>query len=170
MALLLEAFSVYVKLESVDSKFLGGRQAFAETVKNDMFVYDYYIFSCGFLTYYDAMEYYNELLAYGLTTDDIAIASQIEEILTDSPWLKYSKMGFDTGKQMANISICHHIDEGEVKRFSTPSVWVYEGSISENCTALKSDAKHLIKRDEKTGEVSTDKPFIKEYHYPDEFA
>lgn len=168
MALLLEAFCVYVKIESIDSKFLGGRQAFSETVRTDMFSYDEYIFSCGFLTYQNAKEYYNDLLTYGLTPDDIAIASQIEEILTDSPWLKYSKMGFDTGKQMANISICNHIDEGEAKRFSTPSVWVYEGSISENCTALTSDAEHLIKRDMKTGSVSTDKPFIKEYQYRDE--
>ena len=169
MALLLEAFCVYVKIESIDTKFLGERQAFAETVRTEMFVHDDYIFSCGFLTYEDALEYYDELLKYGLTPDDIAIASQIEEILTDSPWLKCSKMGFDTGKKMANISICHHIDEGEVKRFSTPSVWVYEGSISENFTALTSDAEHLIKRDMQTDSVSTDKPFIKEYHYPDEF-
>jgi len=167
MALLLEAFCVYVKIESIDSKFLGGRQAFAETVRTDMFVHDEYIFSSGFQTYQEAKEYYDYLLSFGLTPDDIAIASQIEKILTDSPWLKFSEMGFNTGKQMANITVCYHMCEGEAKKFSTPSEWVYEGSISEDCTVLTS-SEALSKRDAKGRPVPVGTSIIQEYLYKDE--
>lgn len=167
MGLLLEAFCVYVKLESISSKFDGGAEAFDNTVDTIMFSHDEFIFSCEFQTYREAKEYYDLLLTFGLTSEDVAIASQSEGILTDTSWLKVSSGTFNTGNQVANVGLIFHIDDNST-RFSTPKSWLYEGSLSEDCIALTSDSEHLFTRNDETGLISTDIPFIKEYRFRDE--
>ncbi len=168
MPLLLEAFCVYIKLESIHSNFIGGVEAFDNTVDTIMYSHDDYIFSCAFKTYNEAQEYYELLLTFGLTNEDIAIASQAEGILTDTAWLKTSSVTFNTGKQVATVAVISHKDDSST-RFSTPKEWLYEGSLSEDCITLTNDSEKLFNRDGENKAASLDGPFIKEYCYPDEF-
>jgi len=167
MGLLLEAFCVYIKLESIYSKFNGGVDAFDNSVNTNMYSHDEYIFSCGYKSYYEAKEYYDFLIKFGLETEDIAIASQAEGIITDSPWLKTYTVTFNTGKQEATVATISHIEDTST-RFSTPKEWVYEGSLSEDCIALTNGSEQLFNRNNENGLISTDKPFIKEYRFRDE--
>ena len=92
MAVLIEAISVVVKRSSVDEKFNGGWQAFADDVPNDTLCADDEIVRVGFMSPADVESYVQHLESLGLTyvrdnmAQDMVVVDQQRGLAISCDW------------------------------------------------------------------------------------
>lgn len=145
MAVLVEALSVIVRKDSIESKFIGGKDAFLDLIPNTTFCYDDELARIGFMTPTDVEAFIENLEMHGLQfrspigAVDIAVVDQLHGPTTDVSWLEVSQIGIGDGRKVTacwlfegeKIGYGVHI-KGESLSLAVPEGWVYENSISSN--------------------------------------
>jgi hypothetical protein len=130
MAVLVEAFSVIVRREAVNTRFAGGMSAFLQTFPNRAAYHDPDLFRVGFMDSTDASAYVESLEASGLTfhrdevTIDIAIVIQDQGPTMASPWLKYKNVEIDG----MTLSICW-LAGSDPKKIAVPHGWTRDAAL-----------------------------------------
>jgi tetratricopeptide (TPR) repeat protein len=155
MAVLIEAFSVIVRISSIEKKFKGGWNAFFETIPNSTFCRDEYIARIGFMKPEDVQAFMEHMEVNGLISKekgvakDIAVVDQLRGPNTDVPWLTFGKISTDS----INIMACA-LKGKELNKVAFPKNWKYEGSLSDKPGFAKpeNEGDHLqfLRRDENT--------------------
>jgi len=135
MAVLIEAYSVVIKGDSLLNKWPGGWKAFESAVPNKTLCTDGSLVRVGFMVYQDAIEYcrtlgVNNLVAVTKEKDgDYVLVGQLEGPMFKPEWLKFEHMEKakdDTKK----IAVCRLV--GDTKPgLSAPIGWKYDGSLSD---------------------------------------
>jgi tetratricopeptide (TPR) repeat protein len=155
MAVLIEAFSVIVRISSIEKKFKGGWNAFLETIPNSTFCRDEYIARIGFMNPDDVQAFIEHMEVNGLlfkengASTDIAVADQLRGPTTDVPWLTFGRISNDS----INIMACA-LEGKELNKVAFPQNWKYEGSLSDKPRLAKpeNEGDHLqfLRRNENT--------------------
>ena len=134
MPVLIEGLSVVVKRTSIDSKYLGGWEAFLCDVPNRTLCYDDDIARVGFMTPPDAQGFVEHLQAKGLSlieegvAIDIAGVSQLSGLLAKCDWLEFGHLELDGPGD--RIAFCKLVGT-EATNVACPTDWQYEGSLSQ---------------------------------------
>lgn len=81
MAVLVEAFSVIVRRDAVNTRFAGGMSAFLETFPNQSACHDADLFRVGFMDSADARAYVESLEASGLNFHRNAVTIDLATVL-----------------------------------------------------------------------------------------
>ena len=147
MAVLVEAISVIVRRDAIESKYLGGWDAFEKDSPNATLCADEHLARVGFMTPVDVESFIKYLVSYGLVfldsgkAKDIVVADQQSGITTECDWLKFGKLGFGSS---GKVSACWLFDGPRIAagihlsspsmQIATPHGWVFEGSLSQTFT------------------------------------
>jgi len=130
MAVLAEAISVILQIESIESG--PGWDEFNEIVTNDTGCADGFLVRVGFMTPVDVESFINEAERIGLnhqidgTAKDLVVVDQKGGCTTPCDWVEVGKINLGPGSVVA----CRHVDD-ESKQVFTPDGWEYSGSLSE---------------------------------------
>ena len=144
MAVLIEAISVVVRREVIDSRFPGGWDEFVCEVPNNTLCTDGQLARVGFMSPEDVREFVMMLGMGGLTyledgkAIDIAVVDHQRGPMADVDWLEFAYLPFgDTGKKVAAAWLFdgprmgHGIHvPGEDFNLATPEGWCFEESLS----------------------------------------
>jgi hypothetical protein len=128
MAINFGGFAVIVRNATLEGRFPGGVEAYAQQAPNGTFTSDGTICAVSFCVFDDASLWANKLVAGGLSdpaaaSEDIAIVSGLGHLLTQSLWLKCGlRIGTDAGGASADVPLAWVIDEEPVT-FSPPPGW-----------------------------------------------
>lgn len=131
MAVLVEAFSVLIRVKAIESLLLGGVPRFFELVPNETLCSDGVLCRVGFMAMEDALFFANQLLGEGLTaaTDgcvespDVAIASQSGEMVYPCAWIELDQLEIGgVGRTVWGASM---EGKGELP-LATPKGWTYD--------------------------------------------
>lgn len=133
MAVLIEAISVVVRLETIADKYPGGVEQYVSDCPNNTLCMDKDITSVRFMTSGDANNFINGLVRDGLRCvtdgeyDEIAVVDQFDGFCMPCDWLDFTNSA--GSKNIKRISACK-IKGGPVDCVSTPPEWHYETSLS----------------------------------------
>jgi hypothetical protein len=143
MAVLVEAISVIVRRDAIDSKYLGGWDAFEENTPNRTLCMDEHLARIGFMSPTDVESFIKYLESYGLVyldneaAQDIAVADQQSGLTAECDWLEFGKLGFGSA---GKVSACWFFDGPRIAagthlsslsmQLATPVGWEFEGSLS----------------------------------------
>lgn len=112
MAILIEAFTVVTRIETLEQKYPGGLEAYRKSCPDWTSCMDNYLVGrIGFARLQDAEDHAVSLTEYGITyiTGDefgeIAVVDQIDgPAILPCPWLEFGSMWVMDGKQ--KVSVC----------------------------------------------------------------
>jgi len=143
MAVLAEAISVIIKMQSIIHKFPGGWEEFTSYVPNKTLCADGEIIRVGFMDSIDVEEYINFLETNGLIyidnnqARDIIVVDQIKGPLVDCHWIEFGTI--DIGRDiMQKISACR-ITGSKIKDIVLPENWQYDKSLSKEYLITETD-------------------------------
>ena len=151
MAVLAEALSVIVRLDSIKSKYKGGWDGFINDIPNRTLCFDNEIARIGFMTPHDVKTYKDLLeckrlrFLYDDKAIDMAVVDQWTGLTTDCDWLEFGRFKYE---KEGMISMCWYFDEPRDKgagtyindlsmRLATPHGWKYEGSLSQTSKFIR---------------------------------
>jgi len=164
MAVLVEAISVIVRIESVWRSFNGGWEAFLETIPNRTYCADDSIARVGFMAPKDVEAYVSVLETGGLVfrrdgqAVDFAVVDQLRGPTVPAPWLEYSRVVVDDMAVFACWLAGEHFTG-----LSVPDGWSFSKSLSrapgfvpnakveERMTFLRREGGVDVYRDEQSG-------------------
>lgn len=104
MPVLAEAISVIIKDSAIRSKFVGGIDAFYDTIPNSTYCCDGKIHRLGFMTPDDNKQYVQLLERNGLTFIidgqfiDIAVVDMLRGTTIECPWIGFARKQFFKGQ------------------------------------------------------------------------
>lgn len=138
MAVLVEAISVIVRRDAIDSKYLGGWDAFEENTPNRTLCMDENLARIGFMSPPEVESFIKYLESYGLVyLQDIAVADMQFGLKAKCDWLKFGKLGFGSAEK---VSVCWFFDDPRIAggthlsdlsiQLATPVNWKFEGLLS----------------------------------------
>ena len=143
MAVLVEAISVIVRRDSIESKYRGGWVGFVNDSPNSTLCADDEIARVGFMDPSDVRSFVFNLEREGLTflsdgkAVDLAVADQQRGLSTECEWLEFGRLRFG---EKGEISACWFFDgprhgaglhmEGRTMQLATPEGWRFEDSLS----------------------------------------
>lgn len=149
MAVLVEAYSVIIKRESIVSKFKGGWDSFLQSVPNNTMCDDGELIRIGFMDANDAEAYCVELELLGLSFShdgfkDVAQVDQEKGVMSPCDWLKFTEIKLEDHEPgLVHVCILKSpmeqalgddvlILRGDPPRISLalPANWNYEHSLS----------------------------------------
>jgi len=148
MAVLVEAFSVIVRRDSIDKSFAGGWSAFVRTIPNRTSCYEDELVRVGFMEP-DSVRQYIETLEQGglvfLDDDkavDMVVCDQHDGPTTTCDWVEFGKLPIDNDRKVAAAWLYEgrrfagglHF-KGTSMQLATPAHWQYEGSLSQGSQA-----------------------------------
>jgi hypothetical protein len=142
MAVLVEAISVLVRLETIAEKYPGGVDQYAQDCPNGTFCMDEDITRVGFMDPDDVVAFIANLehLGFQCITDDkcdeVAVADQVNGIVIPCDWLEHLYLVLFEGD--VRVFICKIADKplGEIV---FPAGWNYEASLSKRFITVKSE-------------------------------
>ena len=140
MPVLVEAFSVIVRVDAIKTRHDGGWEDFRDGVPNRSLVCDNELARVGFMTNEDVDRYIAVLEAKGLRflkdgqAKDIAVVDQWHGLLTPCDWLEVGQMGGEA----VRVTACRLTGSEETQLF-TPEGWQYEGSASQMLRRIPKD-------------------------------
>ena len=137
MPVLIEAISVVVRRDAIESKFLGGWEAFMGWVANRTLCADADIARVGFMAPADVKHFVDELQTVGLTylangrAVDIVVADQQRGLAAPCDWAEVGRVESDSlgGTVMA----CRFVGSTD-STLVTPDGWTFERSLSHQFT------------------------------------
>jgi hypothetical protein len=152
MAVLIEAFSVLVRRDSIENHFTGGWRAFLETIPNWTCCYEEELVRVGFMDPGGVRQYIDTLVEGGLVflndgkAVDIVVCDQHDGPTTTCDWIEFGKLhiGDDTRVSAAWLfegtkpGFGLHI-KGTSMQLAVPEGWQYEGSLSQG-----SRGQHMV--------------------------
>jgi hypothetical protein len=133
VAVLIEAYSILVRREAIELRFLGGVEAFEAFVPNRTLLTDGSLFRVGFLAHHDAMVFATGLVRRGLVGPsgdewrDFALTDHRIGVLGRAPWLGVGHMPVDGGEVMAGW-----LAEVEPGAVVVPTGWRFAGSLTDS--------------------------------------
>lgn len=145
MAVLVEAISVIVRRDAINSRFLGGWRRFLSLVPNSTVCFDEDLARAGFMAPPDVESFVRKLEQGGLVflSDghcvDIAVVDQMRGPTMPAEWLEFARMPLN-GDTHRKISACWLFEEPRIAagihipakgfQIATPPGWTYEHSLS----------------------------------------
>ena len=142
MAVLIEAISVVIRLETIADKYPGGVEQYIEDCPNHTLCLDDDLVRVGFMTGHDLFDFIGSLERLGFKYiddygefDEIAVVDQHDGIVRPCDWLEYLNLVIFKGD--LRISICK-IKGGAIGSIAFPAGWNYENSLSKKTIALDS--------------------------------
>jgi hypothetical protein len=140
MAVLIEALSVVIRLETVADKYPGGVEQYIEDCPNHSLCLDDDLVRVGFMTGCDALDFIRSLERLGFKHigdydefDELAVVDQHDGIVRPCDWLEYANVVIFKGD--LRISVCK-ITGSAIDSIAFPAGWVYENSLSKKTIAL----------------------------------
>jgi hypothetical protein len=133
MAVLIEALSVVIHLETIADKYPGGVEQYIKDCPNRNLCMDDEIVRVGFMTGYDAYDFIGSLERFGFRFvvddeyDEVVLVDQFRSIDKPCDWLEYGKLVIFKGD--LRIAICL-IKGSAIDSVGFPAGWVYENSLS----------------------------------------
>lgn len=144
MAVLIEAISVVVRRDSIDSSFRGGWEAFQEMVPNAALCTDGELARVSFMGPNETLVFVRELQSRGLVplhgekAGDFTVVDQLRGIGVPTDWAQYARVRY--GETGGEIAICwfftgdtsqhgHHFSSKSMP-IAVPEWWEYEESLS----------------------------------------
>lgn len=131
MAVIVEAYSVLIRIEAVRSSFVGGPRRFLDLVPNQTLCGDGMLCRVGFMVLEDAMFFANQLFGEGLAaaTDetiespDIALAVQTGKMVYPCTWIQLDQ--FEIGSP-EKVVWGASIKGAEDLPLAFPDGWTYD--------------------------------------------
>jgi len=139
MAVLIEALSVVIRLETIIDKYPGGVDQYIEDCPNNTLCLDDDLVRVGFMTGHDLFDFIGSLERLGLKYidddefDEIAVVDQYDGIVRPCDWLEYLNLVIFEGD--LRISICK-IKGSTIDSIAFPQGWSYQNSLSKKTMAL----------------------------------
>jgi len=133
VAVLIEALSVIVRVDSILKAFSGDWNAFMAIVPNRTLCSDNEIVRIGFMTPKDVEPFVSKLQSFGLeflrndVAIDIVVADQMSGLLSKCSWLEFGHVNINSGK--SRISTCR-LAGSQIMMVATPEDWKFEESLS----------------------------------------
>jgi hypothetical protein len=143
VAVLVEVISVVIRCEAVVKSYAGGIEAFTAALPNRSLCSDGELACIRFMTPQDVRAYAEQLESCGLThkADDKAIdfvvVDQLSGLCSPCDWAVFGKTDWNNNPEWP-ISVCSNTHTKSSIVY-VPDGWVYEGSLSENCTFVESE-------------------------------
>jgi hypothetical protein len=139
MAVLIEAVSVVICLETIADKYPGGVEQYIEDCPNWSLCMDDKIARVGFMSPHDALDFIRSLERLGFRYvsdgefDEIAVVYQFGGIPLPCDWLECLNVVIFKGD--VRVFVCKMTGD-EIKSFAHPKGWTYENSLSKQCLAI----------------------------------
>ena len=145
MAVLIEALSVIIRCDAIETRYLGGRETFLYAVPNQTLCADEQLARVGFMMPKDVKRYIERLEQAGLIftrnnkSVDIVVFDQITGPSTACDWIEYADI--PVGDEGATVRACwfyggsagyaptSYLSTKSIT-VSTPKNWKYAGSMS----------------------------------------
>ena len=131
MAVLVEAISIIIKLQSIEEH--GGFTRFEKLLNSSTFCSDGFLARIGFMDPRDIEKSCSALDKEGLlhqvnnTAHDFVVVDQQTGCTTPCDWVQVGRV--DPG--FGSIVCCKHVSDDSTQVF-TPDAWTYSGSLSES--------------------------------------
>jgi hypothetical protein len=155
MAVLIEAFSVIVRVDAILSKVQGGWNAFQDLVPNSTLAADGEIARVGFMNYDDVMQFVAILEHAGLIhlrdrgwiaailvrllqstrskAEDLVVVDQQQGPMESCDWIEFASVPTDGNQKM--VKACR-LKGSPGQQVHTPDGWKWEGSMSSSPSLL----------------------------------
>lgn len=152
MPVLVEAFSVLVRVESIQTKVGGGWDAFRRLIPNQTFCTDDELARVGFMVEEDAARFVDSLLEVGLeyleggTSDDLLAADQFRGAWAPCTWAEFARINLNPGGEPQMAAFARLIG-GTAQQFATPQGWQFERSLSQTGETGNEGLRYLGHRD-----------------------
>jgi hypothetical protein len=140
MSVLIEAISVVVRRDAIESKFLGGWEAFMGWVANRTLCADADLARVGFMAPADVKHFVDELQAHGLSyiaegrSIDIVVVDQQRGLAAPCDWIEVARV--ESGSLRGLVMACRRVGSSD-PTLMTPDGWVFEGSLSQQFTFIQ---------------------------------
>jgi len=135
MAVLVEAISVVIRVEAINTKYPGGWPAFRDDAPNKTLCCDNEIARLGFMSPDDVEAFINGLAAFGIVymesdqAIDLVVVDQQRGPACQCDWVEFGSTTLSEDKKNW-ISVARLADSKD-NVFMHPDGWTYEGSLSE---------------------------------------
>jgi len=133
MAVLAEALSVVIKVESLLNLSTENQVKFTQNIPNKTFCGDGELIRIGFMSPSDVQSYADSLKSLGLvfmennTAKDFVVVDQFRGPTTDCSWIDFGEIELgDTGN---SIKSCR-LKDSSITQVSCPTGWSFENSLS----------------------------------------
>ena len=142
MAVLIEAISVVIRLETLAEKYPGGVDQYAEDCHNGTFCMDKDIARVGFMSPEDVDAFIDNLELLGLTCvtngeyEEIAVLAQFRGLILPCEWLECLDVKIFEGDQ--KLMVCQ-IKGSAFSGVALPGGWNYETSLSKRVVIVESE-------------------------------
>jgi len=130
MSVIIEAFSVIVRVASITEKYQGGAQAFINDLPNSTYCSDGALCRVGFMRTEDAHFYASEIMSKGLhsialndSNNDIAYASQSGGLVYGCGWILVREFVLN---HHDDVVLCASLVGVEDRGLAVPEGWTYE--------------------------------------------
>ncbi|MBU2578290.1 hypothetical protein KKA69_05710 [Patescibacteria group bacterium] len=143
MAVLIEAISVVIRLETIVEKYPGGLDQYVNDCPNRTLCMDEEIVRVGFMAPADMNAFTGNLERIGFKYiedeefDEIAVVDQFDGIFLPCDWLEYLKLVIFEGD--IRVAICKR-KGNSVGDVAFPLGWNYETSLSKRTLILDSES------------------------------
>jgi hypothetical protein len=149
MAVLVEAISVVIRLETIAEKYPGGVEQYITDCPTRTLCMDEEIVRVGFMSPVDMRAFIEDLVGLGFNYiedegfDEIAVVDQFDGIFLPCNWLEYLKLVIFEGD--IRVMICKRIGAA-IGNIVFPDGWDYQTSLSKRTLSLESERceKRLI--------------------------
>jgi len=147
MAVLIEAYSVVIRRETIAEKYPGGLEQYVNDCPNRTLCMDEEIVRVGFMSPVDMTTFIENLERIGFRYveddefDEIAVVDQFKGVFLPCGWLEYLKLVIFEGD--IRVAICKR-KGAAIGNVVFPYGWDYETSLSKR--TLLYDSKSLEKR------------------------
>lgn len=141
MAVLVEALSVVVRRQAIDSVFPGGWAGFVRFVPNRTLCADGELARVGFMSPEDAKRFVDLLEGRGLRflaeagAEDLAVVDQLRGPTCRASWLEFGSIELKPGQKVAACRLAG----SEEEHIACPEGWTYESSLSNRFTYVPGD-------------------------------
>jgi hypothetical protein len=142
MAVLVEAISIIVRLETIEEKYPGGVDQYAEDCPNGTFCMDKDIARVGLMSPEDVDVFIDNLELLGLTCvndrqyDEIAVVAQFKGFILPCEWLECLDVKIFEGDQ--KMMVCQ-IKGSDFSGVALPHGWNFETSLSKKGVMVESE-------------------------------
>lgn len=142
MAVLMEAISVVIRVETIQGKFPGGMSAFLAVVPNKTYCSDGELARVSFMVPQDVGAFVDRLESSGLrflragSAADLAVVDQRSGPTTPCAWLEFGHVNLSAG---GNRVAASRLKGSRSKQIATPPDWTYENSLSASHTFVANE-------------------------------
>lgn len=135
MAVLVEATSVLIRVEAVNTKVVGGWSRFIQHLPTDRFCSDDELISVILIDPPEVTAFANSLKSLGLDFDwqgehiDVAFADQKRGLITPCNWVEFSHVNIGIAGTGPSVALCR-LQGSQSHELRLPQGWQYQGSLT----------------------------------------